>query len=566
MFGLNGNFQSKAIEKLSSGLRINRAGDDAAGLAISEKMRAQVRGLNQASRNSQDGISLIQTAEGALNEVHELLQRGRQLAVQASNGTNTPEDTKSLQDEVIQIKKEVNRIATTTDFNGISLLNRKSVDSFDTSKLSIEQKIVFGMKSGWLEESAKLIYEYFGLDASSRNMPVLFEANSGDGKLAWVSTSFTTVGNSSRVTGITMTVDLSDFSPSVGVDGNNSVGSYMYNDRIIAHEMVHAVMADAMGDDFIDAPIWFKEGTAEFIHGADERLKNEVNNYGLNAVLARAVALVDGSREIGDTPAETSMDYAASYLAVKYIDSRLDPGKTFKDVIAGVNDGNDATNNVWGAVAANTGTDFADFTTNFAGGINAGTAYYATLDLQAVGVKEVDTGSIMGTDHQGTKALNAESVIPTGNYNANPTNFNVTFPVDDGFGDVATGKLEFQIGANESQTMKIGLASVTTKDLSLENVDLTVNAQKAITTFENAISRVSDERALMGALQNRLEHTVKNLDNTSENLQSSESRIRDLDMAKGMMEFTKSNILSQAAQAMLSQANQLPQGVLQILR
>ena len=568
--GVNTFNQSKSIEKLSSGSRINRAGDDAAGLAISEKMRAQVRGLNQASRNAQDGISLIQTAEGALNEVHSLLQRGRELSVQAANETNTITDRQAVQKEVDQIIQEVDRISTTTEFNGISLLNRKNTSEFDLSGLSDQQRIVFGLKSGWLDESAKMISQYLGLEASNRTISVQFETNAVGGALAYVNTTWSVLGNNATVVGMTLNADLADFVPSTGVNGSNALteaGSTMYNDRIIAHEMVHAVMADAMGDDFFDLAKWFKEGTAEFIHGADERLKNDVASAGGIANIASiAVDLVTGARTFGTTVGQESWDYSAGYLAVKYLESNLDSGKSFADLIHSIDDNDPSTDNLWNAIEANTSVTLADFVANFAAGTNDGAAYYATLDIQGLGIKETDTGSIQGLDHMGSAALNAEDIVPTGTYSKNPTNFNFVFPVDDGFGAIASGELNFQIGANANQILSIALGSVTAKDLSIDQVNLVNDAEGSITTFDSAINKVSSERSFLGAVQNRLEHTIKNLDNTSENMLASFSRIRDLDMANEMMDYTKNNILMQTAQIMLAQANNTPQSVLQLLR
>lgn len=567
--GLNTLAGAKSIEKLSSGNRINRAGDDAAGLAISEKMRAQVKGLNQASRNAQDTISLIQTAEGAMNEVHELLQRGRELAVQASNDTNVLNDKTAIQNEITQITEEINRIAITTEFNGITLLNRKDVSSLDTSNLTNEQRIVFGLKSGWLEESANMISDFFGLQSSSRTISVKFETDAVGGTLAYVTTGWSIVGDEATISTMSLTADLADFVPSNGENGTNALteaGQLMYNDRIIAHEMVHAVMGDAMGDDYFDLATWFKEGTAEFIHGADERLKSDVVSAGGIANLTNiAVALVNGSRTFGTTVGEESWDYSASYLLTKYVESNLDVGKNFSDIIAEIDDNVNNTDNLWNAIENNTSVSLASFLTDFGGALGDGADYYATLDLQAVGVKEVDTGSIMGSDHGGS-AFNAELVVPTGQYNSNPSNFNFVFPVDDGMGAIATGRLTFQIGANANQTISLGMTSVKADDLGIEEINLIENAQEAITKYDVAITTVSNSRSLLGAVQNRLEHTVKNLNQTSENLQASESRIRDVDMASEMMTFTKNNILQQAAQAMLAQANQSPQGVLQLLR
>lgn len=259
----------KSMEKLSSGLRINRAGDDAAGLAISEKMRGQIRGLDQAAKNAQDGISLIQTAEGALNETHSIIQRMRELAVQASNDTNSADDRKAIQDEINQLTSEVNRIGNTTEFNNKKLLCCGVSNEVKTN-------ILTGLKSGWLEKSAEIIKNAYGLDPTgTRKLQIFIDSGAPYGELAHV-------GGNSAV--LELHIDASDFAKGDGESGNNIHGK-LYNDRIIAHEMTHAVMNDAFGipkmnDLHSGNKVWFIEGTAEGIAGADERLKNVIGTTG----------------------------------------------------------------------------------------------------------------------------------------------------------------------------------------------------------------------------------------------------------------------------------------------
>lgn len=553
---------SKSVEKLSSGMRITKAGDDAAGLAISEKMRGQIRGLNMAARNTQDAISLVQVAEGALNEVHDLLQRGRELAVQGTNDTNSDSDREALNDESKQILNEINRISNTTEFNTMKLFaGRKSFK--DPSAMSLEERIVYGLKSGWIEESENMIQTVFGLSPSSRSISVVLETGTPSGTLAYVSTGWSVGGNTATINNMELHIELVDFSPSTGESGENTLttgGSGMYNDRIIAHEMVHAIMADAMGDDFYDMPTWFKEGTAEFIHGADERLKADVAAAGGNVqtIVDRAVALIGGAAWAGN-----SADYSASYLAVKYISSQLG-GNSFSDIIASIDDDDDITENTIGGIIANTSfTDQANLTSSLQ---TNGTNFYTTQMNIDVGA-ETDTGSALGSDY-GFSPKSATDVVPTGTYKDKPSSFNFSFPVDISNAIDFDSLMHFQIGANSGQTIALALSDVSTKTLGLDSTDLSTRggASDAITRYNNAILTVSTQRSNYGAVQNRLEHTFKNLENSSENLQSAESRIRDLDLAREMMNFTKNNILAQSTQAMLSQANQQPQAILQLLR
>ncbi|AUM65587.1 flagellin [Brevibacillus laterosporus] len=369
--GVNTGASGKNLEKLSSGLRINRAGDDAAGLAISEKMRGQIRGLEMASKNAQDGISLIQTAEGALTETHSILQRMRELAVQASSDTNEGVDRQKLQAEVDELSKEIKRISTDTEFNN--------------------QKV---------------------LDGSFEDKTFHIGANQGQ----------------------SIKLSINDMSNTeLGVNG------YQSKETAVATDI-----------------------------------------------------------QVGNTTADSfKVDLKVS-TAVK--------GPEVKETTAKI----DKDGNIVVTLAQKAG--------------NGTTAGAVTASKQDV----VDA----------LKKIGIEASVDTAKA-----------------GDVLT--------AGSSTT----IAAATDKD-DTKGVNISTQraADKAITTINNALNKVSEERSKLGANQNRLEHTINNLGATAENLTAAESRIRDVDMAKEMMDFTKNNILTQAAQAMLAQANQQPQGVLQLLR
>jgi flagellin len=366
--GIGAAQSSKSTERLSSGFRINKAGDDAAGLAISEKMRAQIRGLGQASRNAQDGISLLQTAEGALNETHDILQRMRELAVQGSNDTNEAVDREAIQEELNALKTEITRIGTSTQFNGKALL---------------------------------------------------------DGTLG------------SNVTlGTDLTVD----------NGINSVKT---------------------------------QGTA-----ADTYTLTVANNAGDT-----------------DITIENSSGISQTITAI------ADPGA---------------------GQSANISFDAFGITLEVNSGLNAGVAS-TTLETITVVASGID--------------------LQIGSNNA------------------AEQRLTINVDDMKATALGIG-GSGDEPAWSVDDIDVSnaANARESIDVIEQAIVEVSDQRSKLGAFQNRLDHSIKNLDTSAENLQAAESRIRDVDMAAEMMEFTKNNILQQAAQAMLAQANQAPQGVLQLLR
>ncbi|MEK5419756.1 flagellin [Paenibacillus odorifer] len=387
---------SKNIEKLSSGLRINRAGDDAAGLAISEKMRGQIRGLDQASRNSQDGISLIQTAEGALNETHSILQRMRELSVQGANDTNTAQDRVNIQDEVDQLGKEIDRIRETTQFNTKNLLDG-SMDKTTVAGKNVSQNTSLKGAGG------------VAIAAGTEAFNTLTDAN------------------------------------------GNSLG-------ILAGDSIEV-------------------------------------SY-----------VVDGTTK--------SFTLAGD--------------KTIADITAA-----------------------GDF----------GPASVAGGAISITATADGHTGAVNGLTFT---VKDANGVVKSGASNA-LSSFTETTQATINHAD---GQATFQIGANTGQNIQLSIkdmggSALGIKDLKVGNQG---QANVAIKVIDAALTKVSAERSKLGATQNRLEHTINNLNTSSENLTAAESRVRDVDMAKEMMQQTKNNILAQASQAMLAQANQQPQGVLQLLR
>lgn len=364
---------AKSLEKLSSGLRINRAGDDAAGLAISEKMRGQIRGLDQASRNSQDGISLLQTAEGALNETTAIIQRMRELVVQGNNGTNTLTDRQSMKAEVNQLQTEVSGIATRTQFNNTTLLNGSVGVGIDGTAAGTDAKVLTdtGVK----------------------------------------------ITNTGLLTSSAISISIVSFSISA---------KYTFN------------------------------GTTQI---------QKISIGAANATDSIAVGSVFDFNQIG-----IKLEFQALYTQASAV------GLTF------------------------------DVSTNAS----------SAIDIQ-IG---------------------------------------------------ANGNQKLQVSISDMQVGALGTSAVAGKSLnSIDPSDFTtITFDNQLAIIDEALADVSTQRGALGAMQNRLEHTIANLSTSSENMTAAESRVRDVDMAKEMMEFTKNNILTQAAQSMLAQANQQPQGVLQLLR
>lgn len=557
--GINAHNSAKSLEKLSSGLRINKAGDDAAGLAISEKMRAQVRGLSQASRNAQDAISLIQTAEGATSEIHSILQRMRELAVQSATDTNVAKDRESIGSEITQLKAEVDRIANNTEFNTRKILNYGATEAssgFANYSLATIQTLNAKVP-GWLNDAMEAISARFGIaqpdNPVKRDMLVQYV----DQPLATYAAAMGTVNGSS----LTMIINLANVT-----DVSHNLLSDDVLDGLVAHEMMHGYeyteMASLLGGGGLtNEETWFMEGLSMMVQGG--------NGF---VTAGGSIGTPQAASVVGAFSNSTS-DYASAYVAMKalhemttggisaFID-RLELGDTLDQAM------NATTQSDLGELTGLTVADyttFADFITDF--NANNFDAYLAASTDFTAGTGTVVTGNIAGSSSN----LSTAATIPNNTGTTTVyTHFTLSMPAE-GTSLIASDTPEiflFQVGGNAGQNMSLTTRDLTSGGLGIKNVSLATqsDSNSAITIINTAIESVSSVRSYFGAVQNRLEHTIKNLDTSSENLQASESRIRDVDMAKEMMAFTKNNILQQAAQAMLAQANQTPQGVLQLLR
>ena len=421
MFNVTTNAQAKSTEKLSSGYKINRAADDAAGLSISEKMRKQIRGLDQASSNAQDGISCVQTAEGALSEVHSMLQRMNELSVKAGNGTMSEDDRQNVQDEIDQLVTEIDRVSETTKFNETYLL--KGDGTSNGNKRTFAGDAVIGKVDG---------------------LTVLAKG-----------TTAATLTDNADITLGTVQVESSDNTNfNIADDAAQRLA-----------ENVTKITSDGT-----NVTVTLNDGTT-----ATDTATNIKNTYGIEAKAAGS-ATISKTLKAETTNAKISGTYTGN----------LD-------------------------------------------GKHAGDSITAKLAISATG------SSALSND---TKSL----------------------------------ILSFQVGAETSKENKIDvtLDSMSSKGIGIDAVKVTgkdsTNADKAVNTISDAIKKVSSQRSALGAVQNRLEHTISNLDNVSENTSSAESRIRDTDMAEEMVNYSKNNILAQAGQSMLAQANQSNQGVLSLLQ
>lgn len=546
-----------AMQRLSSGVRINSAKDDAAGLAISDRMTSQIRGMNQAARNLNDGISMLHTAEGALQEVTNMIQRGRELAVQAGNdATLSSSDKASLQEEVGQLMSEIDRIAETTTFNGISLLNRGQAAPAEAGE---QQDVLDGLKSSWLEQSEQRILDEYKLSASGVEFSVDFIEDSGNGFAAWVLPGSPDANGIAQ--SIELTIDLSDFDP--------ADTDY---DRIIAHEMTHAIMAANMDFTTGGLSTWFKEGTAEFMAGGDERLFTEITN----AAGASTTAKIDGLQDTisaGTGGISTSAEYAASYAATRYMHEEIQAagGTGIDEVMVYLRDNaggtlSDALADVQGRYAGLGFNDETSFLADFQGA--AGTAYTEALWDDGK-LTNADVGAIGGADADGGAVLTAESVVPdTSNYSDDPlAGFDELWPnVDSGTALDALASVSIQVGANAGETISFDLGAADTEALNIDTVDISQDSSLAIVRFDEALTKIDSLRGNMGAVMNRLESSIAGLNNAVEQASAARSRILDADIALETTAMTKGNILQQAGASMLAQANQAPQLALSLLQ
>ena len=456
MLGLTTSSQAKSTEKLSSGYKINRAADDAAGLSISEKMRKQIRGLTQASSNAQDGISAVQTAEGALNEVQDMLQRMNELAVKAANGTNSETDRTYIQNEIDQLTTEIDRVSETTKFNETYLLK--------------------GDKTA----EKKNIYSYGNITAAGGAVTANTVAGANTGAKMTVATTAPT------------SQDQADLQNEVLAALKNKGVSF----TIPANKKELADTTKSMDGYEI---------------GTDGKVKKDGVDSGVT--LTFSGTLTDnsaGSSAKTDVLTITSVDKAAVAAGpAQYYDK--DGNKIAANALANYVTGDN------GNITAIAGKTLYDAT---------GTA--ATLDANAItSQNDALVGALTLTLHVG-----------------------------------ADGTSNNQISVTLDAMSAKGLG---VNGLKVDGTDDT-NALNAIDTIKEAIQKVSTQRSALGAVQNRLEHTINNLDNVVENTTSAESQIRDTDMATEMVKYSNNNILAQAGQAMLAQANQSNQGVLSLLQ
>lgn len=474
------NNLTKSMERLSSGLKINHAKDNPAGMAISNKMQAQIDALDRASSNASDGTSVLQIADGALNETSAILQRMRELSVQAANGTNSLEDKQAIQDEIKALKDEVNRISKDTEYNSKSLLDgsldtRVYTDNANVSRVNISDYV----NPGKYEITIK--------------QPAATKATDNATNVGIESTSTGTID-------VSGTISINGYS--VDIDKNDT--------KAEVYEKIRAAA---------------EVGEAEMKTDDGKFTGLQASRYGSSASLVLTFSGKDG--------VTTTADFAA---ALGYTADLTTDAKT-------------GTMTYDAAKAGKAGTDVQVE-------LSAGTAIAGTTDtsiFSSTATVATDGNRVTITDRDGFSMSFLAKEGTTGK-----TVFDVT--------DI--GNMTLHIGANEHQNMDVRIQEISCETLYIDDLDVTTvtGADRAISALDDAIAMVSDARSKIGAYENRLEYATSSLDTFEENMTDAMSRLTDVDMAEEMTNYTQQNVLSQAAISVLSQANDIPQQVLQLLQ
>ena len=565
----NVSAMKKNLERLSSGYKINRAGDDAAGLAISEKMRAQITGLETAQKNAKDGISLVQTAEGALTEVHDMLNRMVELATQSANGTyDNDTDRYQLQKEMDQLKAEINRIADSSNFNGIQLLDGSmATKSAITGVSDAAIDIVADGQLAGKEAQAGV----FTVDLSKASLVNSDKDNAMDAHfLVGNQDVKVTVGKGSTLSGQDLAKALAAACNAISggfkdADGEEYDVTAVNGVLTFTQKNIPAKGLDSMqkfefkfNDDpelnahpTDDTPVKFSNQGGELnvtvkvepVSNANERI------YAKSKMTLDANTVYDGAAiKIGDT----------TYVFAVGPDSQY---KNYANAVDLTDWTGDATDDKLFRLAAGRLTIAAADNKNFIVGtdIRGATITFTEKEGGVDYAKNNLAGSDDGVSKGNEKSPSATladwaGLIQIGKVNTTKSTNGLVLQI----GDTADSYNQLRVSIEDCHVSALGLDGVSIADQN--------SAAVAVDAIKNAINYVSDVRGTLGATQNRLDHTINNLAVMTENIQDAESTIRDTDIAEEMMAYTKNNILIQSAQAMLAQANQVPQGVLQLLQ
>ena len=543
---------SKNLEKLSSGYKINRAGDDAAGLAISEKMRAQITGLETAQKNAKDGISLVQTAEGALTEVHDMLNRMYELAEQSANGTfEDSTDRSQLQKEVKQLKDEINRIADSANFNGIKLLDGSlaggsQVDNVAMDATTAVKGIYTTASTADTQALGKLTVGDIG---KTLDYTVTWKDSSGKEQTTTVSLTYRGDGTGAVAANNTKNYFTDANGNKYYLDASGTGGKLGASD--VKSSILAGLKADKTFSENFD--IAANGNKLQFTSKLEGSAGAQIVGIGVSETTSLtagfAAAMADDitrtqepydSMQKFDASKLTVVNGASQGITLEQIKSNIFELDGHKFLVATglTNDqikalGDDVTIISLASSNAPDNTDAKKIAAEISRVTGMETKVYDTAVTKA---------NITITDIVFTK----DKLSLTGN--------SLTLQI----GDTSDSYNQLTVAIKDCHTAAIGI-----EDLDIGNQ---VDANAALNVIKDSINYISDVRGTLGATQNRLDHTINNLSVMQENIQDAESTIRDTDVADEMMAYTKNNILIQSAQAMLAQANQVPQGVLQLLQ
>ena len=584
--GTNNNAVQKNLEKLSSGYRINRAGDDAAGLAISEKMRAQITGLERAQLNAKDGISLVQTAEGALTEVHSMLNRLVELGVESANGIYQATDRDKIQAEVDQITEEIDRISEGTNFNGLKLLDGSlaeggakgvgsvtvdlsaltgtmlgGVNTVDPTKGTFATNLAIGdsaqIDATKLGDKYVYSFEYTDNDGNHQKKDIEFEVVQVEGK-----TTFNKKGDIAlKAADGTLYTNSTDADKFIGKDIAGAIMTELSKDKEFSENFKVQV------DTTASSKLGFTAKQAGASGASLDKIGQTITAAATGSITKTPLAIdvgldAEGTGTAGtstavdsfktldlskatawDGKAETLEKHVFEINGQKFvfIDQAVTVNDNIKSILSDAGVGNNYV-----STKATTKIDGSNDIKAMVDKIGAATGL--KVEQGKVSVGATNTWSVGQTDNETSIALKDNIAQP----------------------QKAEGGLTLQVGDTNEDFNKVTVYvdDMSSKGLGIEGLDVTDQgiSAESIDRVKSAIEKVSVNRGRLGALQNRLEHTLNNLATTTENMTNAESRIRDTDMAQEMMAFTKNNVLVQAAQSMLAQANQQPQQVLQLLR
>ena len=571
---------SKSLQKVSSGMKINGAADDASGYAISEKMRVRIRGLDQAKANTQNATSMLKTAEGALQSNIDIMKTLKEKAIDSANDHNSDADRATIQKEIDQMVAQMDDNASAT-FNGKPL--------FDTSNQvaeNVNQQIIKALNSEWIQNSLEMLKEAYGIDFTSdstmvNSMKVVLDNQGQNGTLAYVQSTYT----GSQATALELHVNM-DYYDTMDMEDVNGVSASAstYLDRVIAHELTHGVMS-ANIEYFQNLPLFIIEGMAELTHGADERVLSMLTTMDASSY----TTLFSSGGTSG-----TQEPYAGGFAFLRYMAAHS--GGSGKAAMTRLMDaliesgagssaysGTTGTTEIDNAIAAATRGHFTtleSITNQFIADIGTSTTMenfykkHCGIDLY-----NLDVGGVLGWDAEGKEWRTTESTVPEGgsvkywiypeDTITNIDGLEVEWPAF----QRKIGGWMFQTGTKSNDGIHVAINDIHAQALGVMDkdgvaikIDTWSNATAAIRQLDKSINRALGYQTTIGAIISRMEYTAANLVTASENTQSAESVIRDADMAKEMTAYTKNNVLLQSAQSMLAQANQNSSAVLSLLQ